>query len=77
MVDLGRNRSFSLGLCGSDDRYSLYGYIVAFHLQDDGGVMSGLGSDTWWKRTLYLTGGAIVAAAVYILHELLVARYRT
>nr|XP_058939682.1 failed axon connections homolog isoform X5 [Kogia breviceps] len=34
--------------------------------------MAGLGSDPWWKKTLYLTGGALLAAAAYLLHELLV-----
>ncbi|XP_073893515.1 failed axon connections homolog isoform X8 [Macaca fascicularis] len=36
--------------------------------------MAGLGSDPWWKKTLYLTGGALLAAAAYLLHELLVIR---
>jgi len=42
--------------------------------QDYGGIMAGLGSDPWWKKTLYLTGGALLAAAAYLLHELLVIR---
>ncbi|KAG5847161.1 failed axon connections homolog [Anguilla rostrata] len=74
VVDLGRNQSFSFGLCGSNEHYSFYGYIVAFPLQDYGGIMSGLGSDSWWKKTLYLTGGALLAAAAYLLHELLAIR---
>ncbi|KAM5282826.1 failed axon connections homolog isoform 3-T3 [Hipposideros larvatus] len=41
---------------------------------DYGGIMAGLGSDPWWKKTLYLTGGALLAAAAYLLHELLVIR---
>ncbi|KAM9001200.1 failed axon connections homolog isoform X2 [Petaurus breviceps papuanus] len=36
--------------------------------------MAGLGSDSWWKKTLYLTGGALLAAAAYLLHELLAIR---
>ncbi|XP_044148470.1 failed axon connections homolog [Bufo gargarizans] len=75
VVDLSRNQSFSLCWCiGSEDNYSFYGDIVAFPLQDYGGVMSGLGSDSWWKKTLYLTGGALLAAAAYLLHELLAIR---
>ncbi|KAG9333891.1 hypothetical protein JZ751_009410 [Albula glossodonta] len=74
VVDLGRNQSFSFGLCGSNEHYSFYGYIIAFPLQDYGGIMSGLGSDSWWKKTLYLTGGALLAAAAYLLHELLAIR---
>ncbi|KAM3931970.1 failed axon connections homolog [Leptodactylus fuscus] len=75
VVDLSRNQSFSLCWCiGSEDNYSFYGDIVAFPLQDYSGVMSGLGSDSWWKKTLYLTGGALLAAAAYLLHELLAIR---
>ncbi|XP_040282764.1 failed axon connections homolog [Bufo bufo] len=75
VVDLSHNQSFSLCWCiGSEDNYSFYGDIVAFPLQDYGGVMSGLGSDSWWKKTLYLTGGALLAAAAYLLHELLAIR---
>ncbi|KAG7469933.1 hypothetical protein MATL_G00134100 [Megalops atlanticus] len=74
VVDLGHNQSFSFGLCDSDEYYSFYGYIVAFPLQDYGGIMSGLGSDSWWRKTLYLAGGALLAAAAYLLHELLAIR---
>ncbi|XP_039603530.1 failed axon connections homolog isoform X2 [Polypterus senegalus] len=75
VVDLSRNQSFSFGLCsGSDEHYSFYGYIVTFPLQDCSSIMSGLGSDSWWKKTLYLTGGALLAAAAYLLHELLAVR---
>ncbi|XP_010900348.1 failed axon connections homolog isoform X1 [Esox lucius] len=75
VVELGRNHSLPLGLCGSaDEPQSLYGYIVAIPLQDYGGIMSGLGSDSWWKKTLYITGGALLAAAAYLLHELLAIR---
>ncbi|XP_041952014.1 failed axon connections homolog [Alosa sapidissima] len=74
VVDFGRNQSFSFGLCGSDERYSLYGYIIAYPLQDYAGIMSALGSDSWWRKTLYLTGGALLAAAAYLLHELLAIR---
>ncbi|XP_006000285.1 failed axon connections homolog [Latimeria chalumnae] len=74
VVDLSRNQSFSLGLCSSEDHYSFYGYIIAYPLQDYSGIMSGLGSDSWWKKTLYLTGGALLAAAAYLLHELLAIR---
>ena len=75
VVEIGRNHSLPLGLCGSDERQSLYGYIVAFPLQDYGGIiMSVLASDSWWKKTLYITGGALLAAAAYLLHELLAIR---
>ncbi|KAM4772791.1 failed axon connections homolog [Rhinophrynus dorsalis] len=75
VVDLSRNQTLSLCWCaGSDEHYSFYGDIIAFPLQDYGGVMSGLGSDSWWKKTLYLTGGALLAAAAYLLHELLAIR---
>lgn len=76
VVDLGQNRSLSSGLLGSDEQLSLYGYIVAYPLQDYGGIMSSLGSDSWWRKTLYLTGGALIAAAAYLLHELLAIRYK-
>ncbi|XP_032999371.1 failed axon connections homolog [Lacerta agilis] len=72
VVDLSRNQS--LWCAGSDERFSFYGEIIAFPLQDYGGVMAGLGSDSWWKKTLYLTGGALLAAAAYLLHELLAIR---
>lgn len=74
VVDLGRNHSLPLGLCVSDQHQSLYGYIIAFPLQDYGGIMTALGSDSWWKKTLYITGGALLAAAAYLLHELLAIR---
>nr|XP_023682351.1 failed axon connections homolog isoform X1 [Paramormyrops kingsleyae] len=74
VVDLGRNQSFSLGFSGSDEQYSFYGCIIAFPLQDHGGMMAGLGSDSWWRKTLYVTGGALLAAAAYLLHELLAIR---
>lgn len=72
MVDLSRNQS--LWCTGSDDHFSFYGEILAFPLQDYGGIMTGLGSDSWWKKTLYLTGGALLAAAAYLFHELLAIR---
>ncbi|CAF96446.1 unnamed protein product, partial [Tetraodon nigroviridis] len=74
VVELGRNHSLPLRLCGSEQQQSLYGYIIAFPLQDYGGIMSVLGSDSWWKKTLYITGGALLAAAAYLLHELLAIR---
>ncbi|KAM7420244.1 hypothetical protein PAMA_014783 [Pampus argenteus] len=74
VVELGRNHSLPLGLCGSEQQQSLYGYIIAFPLQDYGGIMTALGSDSWWKKTLYITGGALLAAAAYLLHELLAIR---
>ncbi|XP_063054369.1 failed axon connections homolog [Engraulis encrasicolus] len=74
VVELGRNQSLPLGLGGSDDRHSFYGYIIAFPLQDYGGIMSSLGSESWWRKTLYITGGALLAAAAYLLHELLSIR---
>lgn len=76
VVDLGQNQSFSSGLLGSDEQLSFYGYIIAYPLQDYGGIMSALGSDSWWRKTLYLTGGALLAAAAYLLHELLAIRYQ-
>ncbi|XP_069743232.1 failed axon connections homolog isoform X2 [Narcine bancroftii] len=74
VVDLSRNQSFPLGLCGSDDHYSFYGYLITFPLQDYCPIMSGLGAESWWKKTLCLTGGALLAAAAYFLHELLAIR---
>lgn len=75
VVDLGRqNQTFSSGLTGSDEQF--YGSIIASRLQDYGGMMSALGSDSWWRKTLYVTGGALLAAAAYLLHELLAIRYR-
>ncbi|XP_056300651.1 failed axon connections homolog isoform X2 [Pseudoliparis swirei] len=51
---------------------------IFFHFRDCsrdyGGIMSALGSDSWWKKTLYITGGALLAAAAYLLHELLAIR---
>ncbi|KAM6460715.1 failed axon connections homolog isoform 2-T2 [Liasis olivaceus] len=72
VVDLSRNQS--LWCAGSDDHFSFYGEIIAFPPQDHGGIMAGLGSDSWWKKTLYLTGGALLAAAAYLFHELLAIR---
>ncbi|XP_076837787.1 failed axon connections homolog [Brachyhypopomus gauderio] len=77
VVDLGRNQSLPFGLYGSDDRHSFYGYIeyiVAFPLHDYGGIMSGLVSDSWWRKTLYLAGGALLSAAAFLLYELLSIR---
>ncbi|XP_056438025.1 failed axon connections homolog isoform X1 [Gadus chalcogrammus] len=71
VLDLGLNGSFSGGL---DEPLYGYGYIIACPLQDYGGIMSALGSDSWWRKTLYLTGGALLAAAAYLLHELLYIR---
>lgn len=78
VVDLGLagSQSFSLGLGGPEESrggLSLYGYILAYPLQDYGGIMSAL-TDSWWRKTLYLTGGALLAAAAYLLHELLAIR---
>lgn len=77
LLDLGRNKSFfPFGLCSSDEQQlSFYGYVIAYPLQDYGGIMAALGSDSWWRKTLYITGGALLAAAAYLLHELLVVRY--
>ncbi|XP_062043614.1 failed axon connections homolog isoform X2 [Lepus europaeus] len=76
VVDLSWNQSVSVfgWWAGSEEPFSFYGDIIAFPLQDYGGIMAGLGSDPWWKKTLYLTGGALLAAAAYLLHELLVIR---
>ncbi|XP_061563010.1 failed axon connections homolog [Cololabis saira] len=75
VVELGHNQSFSSGLAGSGEPLSWYGcMIIACPLQDYGGIMSALGSDSWWRKTLYLTGGALLAAAAYLLHELLAIR---
>ncbi|XP_061668517.1 failed axon connections homolog isoform X2 [Syngnathoides biaculeatus] len=66
-VDLGRSQSAS--------KPSFYGGIVALPLGvERGAIMSALGSDAWWRKTLYLTGGALLAAAAYLLHELLAVR---
>lgn len=76
VVDLSWNQSVSVfgWWAESEEPFSFYGDIIAFPLQDYGGIMAGLGSDPWWKKTLYLTGGALLAAAAYLLHELLVIR---
>ncbi|KAK1790232.1 hypothetical protein P4O66_014154 [Electrophorus voltai] len=74
VVDLGRNQSLPFGLYGSDHRHSFHGYIVASPLHDFGGNMSGLVSDSWWRKTLYMTGGALLAAAAYLFYELLSVR---
>lgn len=75
VLDLGRNKSLlPFGLCSSDEQLSFYGYVIAYPLQDYGGIMAALGSDSWWRKTLYITGGALLAAAAYLLHELLVVR---
>lgn len=75
VLDLSWNQSVSFGWwAGSEEPFSFYGDIIAFPLQDYGGIMAGLGSDPWWKKTLYLTGGALLAAAAYLFHELLVIR---
>ncbi|XP_006730289.1 failed axon connections homolog [Leptonychotes weddellii] len=76
VVDLSWNQSVSFfgWWAVSEEPFSFYGDIIAFPLQDYGGIMAGLGSDPWWKKTLYLTGGALLAAAAYLLHELLVIR---
>ncbi|XP_068616486.1 failed axon connections homolog [Brachionichthys hirsutus] len=71
VAELGRNHSLPLGLCGSEQHH---GCVIAFPLRDNGGFMSALGSDSWWKRSLYITGGALLAAAAYLLHELLAIR---
>ncbi|XP_029451245.1 failed axon connections homolog isoform X1 [Rhinatrema bivittatum] len=73
VLELSRNQSLGLG-GGSDGPCAPYGDIVAFPLHDSGGVMAGLGPDSWWKKTLYVTGGALLAAAAYLLHELLAIR---
>ncbi|XP_069091638.1 failed axon connections homolog [Pleurodeles waltl] len=80
LLGLSRNQSpLPLSWCGgaAEEQYAasfFYGDIVAFPAQDPGSTMSGLGSDSWWKKTLYLTGGALLAAAAYLLHELLAIR---
>jgi len=79
VADLSRNRSLSLGWCAGPEEPppALYGgELVAFPLAGAGagGTMAALGSDSWWKKTLYLTGGALLAAAAYLLHELLAIR---
>ncbi|XP_061900742.1 failed axon connections homolog [Entelurus aequoreus] len=74
VVDLGRNQSVSVPNCYAGEPLSLYGSVIARPLQDHGGIMSALGSDSWWRKTLYLTGGALLAAAAYLLHELLAIR---
>lgn len=79
VLDFGENQlgisSFTGLLLGDDEQLSLFGYVIASPLlQDYGGVMAALGSDSWWRKTLYLTGGALLAAAAYLLHELLTIR---
>ncbi|KAM8832747.1 failed axon connections homolog [Spinachia spinachia] len=74
VVDLGRNQSVSSGLLGADEPLPFSGCVVACPLRDCGALMSALGSDSWWRKTLYLTGGALLAAAAYLLHELLSIR---
>lgn len=74
VVDFGQNLSFSSGLLGSDEQLSFDRDVVACPLRDCGGIMSALGSDSWWRKTLYLTGGALLAAAAYLLYELLSIR---
>ncbi|CAG09062.1 unnamed protein product, partial [Tetraodon nigroviridis] len=79
VVDFGQNLSFSSssssssssGLLGSDEQLAFCGDVVAWPLRGCGGIMSALGSDSWWRKTLYLTGGALLAAAAYLLYELL------
>ncbi|TRY90848.1 hypothetical protein DNTS_020872 [Danionella cerebrum] len=71
-LELGRNRSFLFG--NGETLLSLQGYIIAYPLQEYGRIMSALGFDSWWRKTLYITGGALLAAAAYLLHELLVIR---
>ncbi|XP_051909394.1 failed axon connections homolog [Hippocampus zosterae] len=69
-VDLGRSQGVSAG-----GESSFYGAIVALAMGGDrGAIMSALGSDSWWRKTLYLAGGALLAAAAYLLHELLAIR---
>lgn len=79
VLEFGENQGFSsfTGLllgAATDEQLSLFGYVIASPLQDYGGVMAALGSDSWWRKTLYLTGGALLAAAAYLLHELLTIR---
>ncbi|XP_049612634.1 failed axon connections homolog [Syngnathus scovelli] len=70
VVDLGPSQDVS-----ASGKQSFYGAIVALPLGGDRGtIMSALGSDSWWRKTLYLTGGALLAAAAYLLHELLAIR---
>ncbi|KAL4657456.1 failed axon connections-like [Arapaima gigas] len=74
VLELGRNRSLSVELCGPDEQCSLCGFALGFPLHDCGSLMAALGSDSWWRRTLYVSGGALLAATAYLLHELLVIR---
>ncbi|XP_025910899.1 major facilitator superfamily domain-containing protein 3 [Apteryx rowi] len=77
VADLSRNRSLALGWCAGPEEppHALYGGdVVAFPLPAAGGTMAALGSDSWWKKTLYLTGGALLAAAAYSLAALYVWR---
>ena len=74
VVELGRNHSLPFGFCGSEEHQSLYGYFAAVPLQDYSALVTGLGTDSWSKKTLYVTGGALLAAAAYLLHELLAIR---
>uniref|UniRef100_A0A8C7YQA6 Failed axon connections homolog, metaxin like GST domain containing a n=1 Tax=Oryzias sinensis TaxID=183150 RepID=A0A8C7YQA6_9TELE len=75
VIDLGQNQiQVPSGFLGSDDQLPFSGCIIAYPLHHHGGIMSALGSDSWWRKTLYLTGGALLAAAAYLLHELLAIR---
>lgn len=79
VLEFGENQGLSsfTGLllgAATDEQFSLFGYVIASPLQDYGSVMAALGSDSWWRKTLYLTGGALLAAAAYLLHELLTIR---
>lgn len=74
VIDLGQTQIVPSGFLGSDDQLPFSGCIIAYPLHHHGGIMSALGSDSWWRKTLYLTGGALLAAAAYLLHELLAIR---
>ncbi|XP_066508503.1 failed axon connections homolog [Hoplias malabaricus] len=71
VVDLGRNRSVPVPLgLQADDYHSVSSCVLAFRLHEYGAAMS----ESWWRKTLYLTGGALLAAAAYLLYELLSIR---
>lgn len=59
-LHLGRNRSLSCGRL----------VMVGGRPLPESSVMA----DSWWRKTLCLAGGALLAAAAYLLHELLVVR---
>ncbi|KAL7827772.1 hypothetical protein AOLI_G00309240 [Acnodon oligacanthus] len=61
-LHFGRNRSISCGRL----------VVIAGHPLPESTAT--IMADSWWRKTLCLAGGALLAAAAYLLHELLVVR---